>query len=212
MASFICFQFLSMGVDASAAETDVFGPFSGPAGVYAVEERDLCSMAYEAALTASDDDCGGLDVEEVYCGSIRTLLQEHGRDSTAQFHVCMRQPHGKSELATLGEVARAIKILDLSALDDWDGSAASLSQFSNMRELILAGTAQCDEHLQALHPLQSLRVLDLSDTRVTDAGMQHVASMRGLYSLILTGTQVTPEKEQWLQSQLPECEIINDRY
>jgi hypothetical protein len=99
---------------------------------------------------------------------------------------------GDAQLAQLANFASYIVEADLDRTGVTDASFDTLSRFTRLRALHLAGTAVTGAGLAKLAPLSELRYLNLSETRVTSSALQPLKTMPNLKHIYLFNTPAQP--------------------
>ena len=79
---------------------------------------------------------------------------------------------------------------------------------SSLESLALVGYKLDAEYLQAVASIPQLQALDLSETNLDDQLMRQLVGLKHLATLIIEETAVTDSGLEWLESQLPDCTII----
>lgn len=81
--------------------------------------------------------------------------------------------------------------LNLTACPLQPGDAQIISQFKQLRSLILSRTSISDDDVAAVSQLPKLGRLDLSDTRISNAALVHVSQLKLLTELSLSSTSIS---------------------
>jgi uncharacterized membrane protein len=110
---------------------------------------------------------------------------------------------GDAQLVRFAKFAPYIVEADLDRTGITDASFDTLSQFTQLRALHLAGTAVTGAGLARLNSLSELRYLNLSETRVTSSALQPLKAMSNLTHVYLFNTPAQPATKT-AEIQTPE--------
>lgn len=110
----------------------------------------------------------------------------------------------------LGLIAKLshLNYLQLESNPIDDTGVAQIVKLRRLRTLNLSHTAITDAAVETLAKLRSLRDLNISYTDITDQAIDSLARCKRLERLNIESTQLSGARVEWLQRQLPTCEII----
>lgn len=113
-----------------------------------------------------------------------------------------------SSLEVLKPVADSVVHLDLKKTEVTDEGMRTISQFGNLRRLMLNETPVSDEGVKALAGLPALESLSLFDTQVGDDGISALRETSSLKSLYLSRTGASQKAVDELKEALPNTKIV----
>lgn len=100
-----------------------------------------------------------------------------------------------------------LRSLDLRHTLITDVGLESLSDFSEIEELILNGTHIGDRGAMHLVGLSSLKILSLSDTSLTDTGLEHLEGLTNLTILCLADTHISEAGLMKIRHEFPDTKV-----
>ena len=109
-------------------------------------------------------------------------------------------------LSNLSEL-KTLKALSLADTKITDAGLSHLKPLTELYYLNLAGAAVTDKGLEELTGLTALTDLDLSRTKVTDYGLGSLRNLKQLKTLGLKETAVGTQGLEWINRNLPGCQI-----
>ena len=174
------------------------------------------------ALSAMD--LGGLTISPAVARSLaemsnlRLLQLDHCKIGDAAVAELAKLPKlrmlylEKTQLTGVGLQAighmKSLKHLDISNCAIPAASVAKLKAMSNLESLALVGFKLNSEYMQAITSIQHLQALDLSETNLNDQMARQLGNLKQLTTLIVEETAVTDSGIERLETQLPDCTII----